>query len=138
LGQRLFNIEIAMRLKGSVGKGGRNIPGDAMYVQILLSDWLLVHGKPAIAIDGIVGSQTASAIREFQQENTAVVDGLVEPDRSTIKALEKRHLETIAQYTFIAPAIAEYSSRQGTKRETAPSISAAGLVDVYLNRLRGK
>lgn len=100
-----------MRLTGSVGERGRNLAADVTYVQILLSDWLLSKGKLAIAIDGIAGPKTIGAIRLFQQSNTAVVDGLVEPNRSTIKALERCHMEVLRSSISLSPYLAAARNR---------------------------
>lgn len=122
-----------MRLKDSVGHGGRNLIGDVLYVQILLTDWLLVTKNTSIAIDGLVGPMTIGAIRQFQAAKTSVVDGLVEPERSTIKALESEHISTLLgsiALTTLAP---------GINRPSAEPLSLSPeLADAYLNKLRGK
>jgi peptidoglycan hydrolase-like protein with peptidoglycan-binding domain len=104
-----------------------------LYVQILLTDWLLVNKNTTIAIDGLVGSETIGAIRQFQAANTAVVDGLVEPNRSTINALENKHIATLLGSTELT-AQASSSRTSGTD---SPAIEP-GLADAYLNMLRGK
>lgn len=127
-----------MRLKGSVGQGGQNLAGDVLYVQILLLDWLLQNGRSPIALDGVVGNETISAIRSFQQLNIAVVDGLVEQNRSTIKALEARHIAALKDSVLVSPHLAAvrlaYAARP---REVRRPFSSTDFVEAYLNRLRG-
>src|SRR5262245_1610778 len=117
-----------MRLKGSVGEGGRNIKGDVLYVQILLADWLLANGQQPIEVDGIVGPKTASAIRASQNANTPVVDGLVEPGRASIRSLEERHLVLVMSSIQIRP---QY------RRRALPSYLPSQWSEAYLNKLRG-
>ena len=123
-----------MRLTGSVGQGGKNFSGDVLYVQILVSDWLLLSGKAAIALDGIAGSKTISAIRNFQTANRlAVVDGLVETNRSTIKALEAQHIAAIKRLAVVPPS-AGAIKKVGA---TGAAFATNSFFDIYLDRLRG-
>lgn len=127
-----------MRLKGSVGQGGRNIPGDVTYVQLLLADWQLVNNQPPISVDGLVGPQTIAAIRSFQSKNTAVTDGLVEPNRSTIKALESSHLKVVMNVT-LSPAIQYvFSRRRGSAPPSVAMKNPDTLFGLYLDALRGE
>jgi peptidoglycan hydrolase-like protein with peptidoglycan-binding domain len=84
------------RLKGSVGEAAANSRPDVKYVQYLLTDWRLSIGGRPLAIDGIVGPLTSSAIREFQRARSGVVDGRVDPNGRTIRWLEYCHLSRIA------------------------------------------
>jgi lysozyme family protein len=125
-----------MCLTGSVGHGGQNIAGDVLYVQILLADWLLIGGKPGIAIDGIIGNQTIAAIREFQKANIAVVDGLVERNRSTIKKLEERHIEALKNAIAVSPVVTTAQRVSRVWVGGRPVLNHQ-FFEAYLKRLRG-
>jgi peptidoglycan hydrolase-like protein with peptidoglycan-binding domain len=89
-----------MPISDSVGQGGRNILIDVTYVQILLADYRMRNGKSPIAIDGLVGSETIAAIRDFQSRLIGFVDGRVDPGKKTISLLESLHLQSLFQGTF--------------------------------------
>jgi peptidoglycan hydrolase-like protein with peptidoglycan-binding domain len=75
------------RIRSSVGEGGRNIQQDVGIVQYLLNVVRRRSGAEPLAVDGIVGPKTLAAIREFQQSNSLVVDGRVDPGQATISLL---------------------------------------------------
>ncbi|MBV9175247.1 MAG: hypothetical protein JOZ81_34765 [Chloroflexi bacterium] len=77
-----------MPITGSVGDQGNNVPREVQYVQALLNVHRADTGADALALDGIVGPKTISAIRDFQTAVTGQVDGLVEPGKAAITALE--------------------------------------------------
>jgi peptidoglycan hydrolase-like protein with peptidoglycan-binding domain len=77
-----------MPISKSVGKGGYNIKKEVRYVQNLLNAWRQEHGRPEIQADGLVGPQTIGAIVDFQRAVTGIVDGRVDPNGPSIKALE--------------------------------------------------
>jgi hypothetical protein len=124
-----------MRLKGSVGDGGRNLPGDVQYVQILVCDWLVARGMQAIDIDDMSGPETIGAIKQFQRLNTAVVDGLVEVSRSTIRALEFCHINNIAGNSQLSYRVI-YRTRYKTYY-TPSKASPQQFWNKYLDALRG-
>lgn len=72
-------------LQDSVGRGGKNLPGDVERVQHALN----LAGESLIA-DGVAGSKTIAAIERFQREIVGLSrpDGLIEPGRATWKALQ--------------------------------------------------
>lgn len=72
-------------LQGSVGRNGWNRPEDVKRVQRYLN----LAGQ-SLTVDGIAGSMTIAAIERFQREIAGVLrpDGLVEPGRTTWKALQ--------------------------------------------------
>jgi len=74
-------------IRSSVGEGGRNVRQDVGVVQYLLNVVRRRSGAEPLAIDGIVGPKTLAAIREFQQSNSLVVDGRVDPGQATIRLL---------------------------------------------------
>lgn len=86
-----------MPINFSVGEGGRNIEDDTTFVQRMLSDWRQRSKgtRSWITIDGIVGPETIGAIRNFQQENQCVVDGRIDPEKTTIKTLERLYVNSI-------------------------------------------
>lgn len=125
-----------MRLKGSVGQGGRNLASDATYVQLLLADWQMVNSQQPIKVDGIVGPKTIAAIRAFQAKNIAVTDGLVEPNRSSIKALERSHLKVVMN--VIASPVLKYAlARRSGVASGVAAKSPDELFRLYLDALRG-
>jgi peptidoglycan hydrolase-like protein with peptidoglycan-binding domain len=77
-----------MPISKSVGKGGYNIKEEVRYVQKLLNAWRQENGRPEIQADGLVGPKTIGAIEDFQRAKTGIVDGRVDPNGPSIKALE--------------------------------------------------
>lgn len=79
-----------LTLGASVGNNGTNRPDDVRTVQTLLNALTTTEGRPSapLSVDGRVGPMTVAAIRRFQAaQRLAVVDGLVEPNRNTVRAL---------------------------------------------------
>jgi peptidoglycan hydrolase-like protein with peptidoglycan-binding domain len=74
-------------IRSSVGEGGWNDRQDVGVVQYLLNVVRKRSGATPLAVDGIVGPKTLAAIREFQQSNSLVVDGRVDPGHATILLL---------------------------------------------------
>lgn len=54
-------------LLGSVGQNGANGRADAKYAQRLLNQWRAPRGLPLLAVDGVPGNNTITAIRDFQR-----------------------------------------------------------------------
>ncbi|KGN39709.1 peptidoglycan-binding domain-containing protein [Knoellia aerolata] len=77
-----------MSIAGSVGNGGINDSHDVQYVQALLNIGLEDAGQSALDLDGKIGPLTIAAISNFQSSQLGFADGLVEPDRQTITAME--------------------------------------------------
>ena len=80
-----------VRIRGSVGTGGHNQPGDVQAVQAVLNAASRSLGGPltALAVDGIVGPKTIHAIRQIQSAWTRVIDGRVDPGGPTIRVLNR-------------------------------------------------
>jgi peptidoglycan hydrolase-like protein with peptidoglycan-binding domain len=77
----------------SVGKSGANVAADVRVVQRLLNDWLARTGQaPLLKVDGIAGPKTTAAIGEFQRRHAGIVDGRVDANGPTIRALFDEHL----------------------------------------------
>jgi peptidoglycan hydrolase-like protein with peptidoglycan-binding domain len=87
--------EVIMILTGSVGENGTNSSKDVQYVQRLLNDWGGRLGKPLISVDGIIGQETNTAIREFQTEVTGIIDGRIDPGGIAIQSLQRLHIGAI-------------------------------------------
>ena len=76
-------------IKGSVGRGGRNLPDDVKAIQNALNGKDVADGGPypKLAVDGIVGPLTIAAIEKYQRRHLGWADGRVDPDGPTIHAL---------------------------------------------------
>jgi len=75
-------------LHGPVGKGQVNQLADARLVQQLLNRYRPA-GAGLLRVDGVVGSNTISAIQDFQKRIVKMqhADGVVSPNGQTFKAL---------------------------------------------------
>src|SRR5689334_2612593 len=69
-------VRAMMKLKGSVGAGGRNDEDDVRLVQSLLNR-SLTSVEPLLKVDGKIGPRTLQAIERFQR----VKLGRRSPDR---------------------------------------------------------
>lgn len=117
-------------IRDSVGKAGRNATGDVLYVQVLLSDWLIRKGRAPITIDGLCGTQTIQAIQTFQQAETGLADGRADPNGPTIRALQKKHIQALASGQLLKPIPADLPvGRIGAQ-------SVEKLAETYLAKLR--
>lgn len=81
-----------MPIQNSVGVGGRNASADVRKVQDLLNrqgGTRYSYGR--VEVDGICGSQTTGAIRNYQQRvcGFSSPDGRVDPGGQTISTLER-------------------------------------------------
>lgn len=76
-------------MSGSVGRTGRNDGGDARLIQALLGRVPAGQGGPPapLVVDGRVGPKTIDAIARFQRRHLGFADGLVEPNRRTVRTL---------------------------------------------------
>jgi hypothetical protein len=81
----------------SVGDGGVNAAPDTRYVQLLLNDWRGRRDLPLLTVDGLHGRNTRDAIITFQQSETGIVDGRVDPEGPAILALERLHLNAMSE-----------------------------------------
>lgn len=120
------------RLTKPVGQAVQSALGDARYVQFLLNEWRRPRGMEALAVDGIVGPLTNTAIRAFQQAETGIVDGRVDRDGPSIKRLEALHVAAIVAHVLPTDPYGIHSGLppvQGT-------LTSAPLADRYLDVLR--
>lgn len=70
-------------LTDSVGHKGANLKQDVIRVQMVLK----TAGYDPGPVDGVCGSQTVTAIRQFQGEFLPHQDGLIEPEGPTWRRL---------------------------------------------------
>lgn len=79
-------------ISASVGEGGQNNKDDVRKVQNLLNR----HGlRPKLDETGELDDRTIKAIKKFQEIKLGTVDGLVEPDKNTWKALLGQKVERV-------------------------------------------
>ncbi len=79
-----------MCISGSVGRNGGNAASDVKTVQLLLNlDAATFAAELSLAVDGVMGDETASAIESFQANAMGLPtpDGQVEPGSPTLEAL---------------------------------------------------
>jgi hypothetical protein len=80
-----------VRISASVGKGGKNVFGDVLVVQILLNKFIVPGSLklPVLMQDGQGGPKTTKAIETFQLQIAGLskADGKVDPNGKTLKAL---------------------------------------------------
>lgn len=94
------SLPVVLSMEGSVGTGGRNLVPDVKLVQSLLNAVPASVGGPSVklTVDGQVGAKTIAAIRNYQQLNTKVVDGRVDPRGRMI-----RHMVDSLQFRGAIP-----------------------------------
>lgn len=81
---------VQINLQGSVGQGGKNIPGDVQLVQAMLNNVPEAQGGSSskLKVDGKVGPLSIAAITRFQRaSHRRVVDGRIDPLGPTIITL---------------------------------------------------
>src|SRR5436309_13611924 len=76
-----------MPITGSVGEGGTNRSRDVSLIQFMLNERRRADGFRQIAVDGISGPETIGAIRSFQENETGIVDGRIDPNGPAWNAL---------------------------------------------------
>jgi peptidoglycan hydrolase-like protein with peptidoglycan-binding domain len=92
---------------GTVGWGCKNHKDDVMLVQLLLRRHYMYRSnlglstKPAliVKVDGIFGDKTAEAIVAYQRHGGTLVDGKVDPGRTTIRSLNTMYKSEYPQYS---------------------------------------
>lgn len=83
---------VILRISGSVGAGGMNKTPDVSIIQKALNDISAEDGGAAAAplkVDGIAGTLTRTAITRYQQKNVTIIDGRVDPNGPTIRAMNE-------------------------------------------------
>src|SRR3954452_21981879 len=108
-----------MPINASVGIGGLNVGHDVQYVQALLNIRLEDIGRQALDVDGKVGPLTIGAIQDFQSSQLGFADGLVEPNKNTITALEAQVADFFPEIKAMT-ALATVLSFEPTQVEPQP------------------
>lgn len=119
-----------MPITVSVGLGGVNAPHDVQYVQALLNIRLEDSGRQMLVADGQTGPLTIGAIQDFQSSQLGFADGLVEPGRSTITALEAQveaFFPEIKAVTALATVLSFEPAEVEPQPEEEPPMSDAEL-----------
>jgi peptidoglycan hydrolase-like protein with peptidoglycan-binding domain len=119
-----------MPISASVGSGGQNAGPDVQYVQALLNIRLSDTGQQALDVDGKVGPLTIGAINEFQSSQLGFADGLIEPDRNTITALEAQvvgFFPELKAMTALATVLSFEPAEAEPQPEEEPAMSDAEL-----------
>jgi len=84
----LFGVNGAFTLEDTVGKNGKNRPGDVFKVQSLLHREGLLDADKTAGPTGFLGLYDHEAIEKFQKENGLKVDGWMGPKGETIQAFQ--------------------------------------------------
>lgn len=108
-----------MSVTGTVGNGGANGPHDVQYVQALLNIIREDTAQGALDVDGKVGPLTLRAISDFQSSELGFADGVVEPGKKTIAALEAR-IEALFPEIKAITALATVLSFEPVEAEPQP------------------
>jgi peptidoglycan hydrolase-like protein with peptidoglycan-binding domain len=124
-----------MPIQASVGDGGVNHRGDALYVQFLLNDWRSQNGLTPIAVDGLVGPETIAAIQLFQLQVTKIVDGRVDPAGPALQNLERLHMGVILDGIQLSAFQAGIGAI-GALPANSPAITLDDAVALYFQTLR--
>jgi hypothetical protein len=80
---------MTLTITAPVGAKGKNRAWDVQVVQYLLNQVPPAAGgpDPSLDIDGLIGPKTQGAISSFQRSQFGWADGLIEPGKVTIQAL---------------------------------------------------
>lgn len=127
-------------IRASVGRGGVNRADDVRTIQAALNDVKLQNGDvlTLLAVDGIAGPLTNDAITDFQKTHTSVVDGRVDPNGPTLRALNAElGLEGGAvELARAAPAGAPTTDPKPGPRRQIPNPYLVALVVALLPKIR--
>lgn len=74
-------------LRQAVGEQAANRQEDVKVIQALLNKKLQIQAKTLLAVDGLYGSSTLSAIKDYQSNYMNLPDGVISPYGMTIKRL---------------------------------------------------
>lgn len=103
-------ISIAMAVKLPLKQGGTNSKADVKLLQQSLNAYKNYH----LAIDGILGPATTSAVKDFQSSNALAVDGIVGP-QTWSKLSSEVSIYTINAVAGSGGTISPTSSQQVVK-----------------------
>src|SRR5689334_9672837 len=81
----------AVILEGAVGYNGANQKDDVVAIQASLNSVVAAMGGPGVPLaeDGIAGPKTQNAILHFQQHWVPYRDSKIEPEKATLRALNR-------------------------------------------------
>jgi len=81
--------DVETDIRASVGQGGVNRSDDSVTIQSALNNIPIDQGGPQVrlAVDGIAGPLTISAIRKFQTRQLGWADGRIDPGGPTLARL---------------------------------------------------
>jgi len=116
----MSSVPGSLRISGSVGRGGANLPSDVLLVQQLINSHLPAPLSPLLA-DGNCGDLTIGAIEEIQRSSLQMnpPDGRVDPDGATFRFLTgggvpAPPIQAAGSRTFPADVIAAAQASQKT------------------------
>lgn len=129
-----MQIEIA----NTVGSRGVNRISDVFRVQLLLNVWRNSVRLPEITEDGLVGPETLEAINAFQKAKTGWVDGRIDPNGRTLRALREHAYPCLNEaLAFIMIGIATtytpiiYNSNYDIENKLNLPVSEKNLLKIY-------
>jgi peptidoglycan hydrolase-like protein with peptidoglycan-binding domain len=118
-------------LSASVGRDGTNHLYDVVIVQALLNGVPADQGGPdaQLAVDGLIGSGTISAIETFQSHHSPVVDGRVDPGGGTLTSLNALSTADLAATVILrfGPNARQDTVSEHTRRVLLDILKASGL-----------
>ncbi len=117
------------RIKGSVGKGGKNSPSDVEIIQTLLNRHR-TSSSPLLVVDKVAKGQTINAIKEFQ---TRVVkmphpDGRVDP----IKGHTLEFLYTSPTWISVQSTVAYLNTLVASMEAAAKRITTSSVFPINM------
>lgn len=115
----------AVILEGSVGYTGTNRKEDVLAIQESLNAVVAALGGPGEALkeDGIAGPRTQNAILRFQQHWVPFRDSKIEPEKATLRALNRAVGSSL---TAAIPAAAAVAGGGGAAGPAVAGPSAVG------------
>jgi len=132
--------ETTVVISASVGVNGRNFSDDVIKIQEALNKVPQNQGGtlPLLVVDGICGSKTNNAIRNFQLHHFGFsgADGRIDPDKQTIIKLNQvlfsnsPKLDPIDDSSFLAALLANFALvQQGVRAANANILRAKVVVN---------
>ena len=117
----LFGEGGAFKLEDTVGKQGKNRPGDVFKVQSLLHREGFLDADKTDGPTGYWGMFDHEALEKFQKENGLKVDGWMGPGGESIKAFESIYAPAKGQgpTTAADPAASRPTALEGLHRQPA-------------------
>jgi N-acetylmuramidase/Putative peptidoglycan binding domain len=94
---------LVSKILGSVGSGGKNLPGDVTLIQTLLQRHKFWLPDDPPKITGVFDKATGDAIRGFQEKPGALLrpDGVVSPHGFTLRWLDRDSIPALKHRVFM-------------------------------------